>query len=66
MRDGWGIEDFIDGRRYEGEWKENKYCGRGTLTRKDGEVIEGIWKDDGDEVICENSKGIYEIPKHLL
>ena len=29
---------------YEGEWKADKYEGRGTYRYKDGDVYEGEWK----------------------
>jgi len=34
-----------DGRKYEGEWKDGKQCGKGTYYNNKGEIITGEWKD---------------------
>ncbi len=34
-----------DGRRYEGLWANGKQNGKGMFTNKQGETIEGEWKD---------------------
>ena len=31
-----------DGARYEGEWKDNKACGKGKFWHVDGDVFNGI------------------------
>jgi hypothetical protein len=44
MMTGRGFMVWADGRRYDGEWFENRCNGRGVLTYKDGrryEVREG-------------------------
>lgn len=46
VRDGKGIQIWLDGSRYEGYWKNNKANGRGRLIHADGDVYEGEWKDD--------------------
>ena len=35
---------LIEGKKYSGEFKKNKYHGQGTMTLKDGKVIKGLWK----------------------
>ena len=34
---------FSDEENYEGEWKDAKYHGQGTLTTPDGDKYEGEW-----------------------
>ena len=34
---------FSDEENYEGEWKDGKYHGQGTLTTPDGDKYEGEW-----------------------
>ena len=46
VRDGRGIQIWLDGSRYEGYWKNNKANGYGRLIHADGDVYEGEWKDD--------------------
>lgn len=46
VRDGRGVQIWLDGSRYEGYWRENKANGRGRLIHADGDVYEGEWKDD--------------------
>jgi len=36
---------FTDGEKYDGEWKDGKQNGQGTLTFKDGSKYLGEWKD---------------------
>ena len=45
-RCGKGIYTFADGRRYEGEWKEDKRNGQGIYTSPNGSRFEGEYKDD--------------------
>ena len=40
--------------RYEGQWKEDKSCGKGKLIHADGDMYEGDWEDDKA-----NGKGVY-------
>lgn len=49
--DGYGIYYYVDGTRYEGEWKRDSNIfgvreGEGTLYYPDGSKKSGIWKDD--------------------
>jgi hypothetical protein len=46
VRDGRGIQIWLDGSRYEGFWRVNKANGRGRLIHADGDVYEGLWVDD--------------------
>ena len=44
--EGFGKYTYLDGEKYEGEWKNGKWDGQGTYTSKDGEKFVGEWKDD--------------------
>ena len=44
---------YPDGKRYEGEWSNNKRNGEGTCVYSDGEKYEGQWLNDSI-----NGKGI--------
>ena len=46
MRDGKGVQNWPDGGRYDGEWKDNKAHGKGKFWYMDGDIYEGEWKDD--------------------
>jgi len=51
--DGFGVYKYSDGERYEGEWKDDNWHGRGKLTSADGRVREGNWLDhkrDGEHI----------------
>lgn len=37
--------EWADGRKYEGEWSNNKKNGQGKETRADGIVKQGTWKE---------------------
>lgn len=41
MRDGFGVQKWPDGAKYEGQWKENKACGYGKFFHVDGDIYEG-------------------------
>lgn len=53
---GRGFMIWADGRRYDGEWLENRCNGRGVLTYKDGRRYEGEYKLDKMHGRGENSK----------
>ena len=36
---GHGVYEFTNGGRYEGQWKDGKYHGQGTMTWPDGESL---------------------------
>jgi hypothetical protein len=40
--------------RYEGDWKNDKSCGKGKLIHGDGDMYEGDWDEDRA-----NGKGVY-------
>lgn len=42
-RVGFGVASYLDGRRYEGFWKDDLFSGRGKLTYPDGLSYEGVW-----------------------
>lgn len=44
--DGYGVMTWTRGTRYEGLWKENRRCGKGTYYYLDGLVYEGEWRDN--------------------
>ena len=44
--EGFGKYTYLDGEKYEGDWRNGKYHGQGTYTSKDGEKFVGEWKDD--------------------
>ena len=46
MREGRGIQIWLDGSRYEGYWINNKANGFGRLIHADGDVYQGLWKED--------------------
>ena len=51
---GQGIFTYTDGRKYEGEFKDNKFNGQGTYTFADGGKFEGEYKDG-----LRNGQGTY-------
>ena len=36
---------FPDGRKYEGQFKDDEYHGKGTLVKPDGSKQSGLWKN---------------------
>ena len=43
-KDGYGIQIWTDGRKFDGEWKAGQLY-KGTFTRKDGTRIVGEFRD---------------------
>jgi len=43
-----------DGKKYEGEWKNDKQCGKGIYTYSNGERTVGEWRD-GKHLILPNN-----------
>eukprot|EP00960_Hanusia_phi_P066417 766393-Hanusia_phi.AAC.18 len=41
--DGYAVKTFPSGNKYEGEWKDGKYHGKGKLIYADGRQYEGDW-----------------------
>ena len=46
MKQGYGVQIWPDGSKYEGEWFENKAHGNGKFTHSNNDVYHGEWKDD--------------------
>jgi MORN repeat len=40
-----GLYIWKDGERYEGEWQEGKFHGKGTKTLPDGTIFDGDWEE---------------------
>ena len=38
-----GLYIWKDGERYEGEWKDGKFHGKGIKTLPDGTIFDGEW-----------------------
>lgn len=49
-----GVYEWSDGRKYEGQWKNNKMEGYGIFTWPDGRRYEGEYIDDKKE-----GKGVF-------
>jgi len=43
VKDGRGMQLWVDGSLYEGYWSEDKANGRGRLIHADGDVYDGEW-----------------------
>ena len=43
---GQGTFTWPDGKKYVGEFKNDKMDGQGTLTWPDGSIEKGLWKND--------------------
>ena len=43
---GYGVQEWNDGAKYEGEWKNGKTNGYGTFYHPGGDIYKGYWKDD--------------------
>ena len=46
MMDGKGVFSWPDGRKYEGEYLENRKHGYGEFQWPDGSCYKGYWRDD--------------------
>ena len=59
MLHGKGIYTWPDGRKYEGEYKDDKKDGEGVYTWPDGKKYDGGWKDSKQhgEATFTNTKG---------
>ena len=59
MLHGRGVYTWPDGRKYDGEYKDDKKDGQGTYTWPDGKRYEGGWKDSKQhgEAVFTNTKG---------
>lgn len=43
MRHGNGSYTYPDGRKYDGDWKDNTRAGKGIFYHKNGDIYEGDW-----------------------
>jgi len=43
---GKGTLFYVDGDRYEGEWKDGRMHGKGAYHYSNGDKYEGEWKED--------------------
>jgi len=58
--DGKGVFTWKDGRKYEGEYKNDKKEGYGEFNWPNGKVYKGMWKDgkqDGDGTLLNSKTG---------
>ena len=46
LRQGYGVQEWPNGARYEGYWDHGKANGKGKYTHAHGDVYEGDWVDD--------------------
>ena len=53
-REGYGVQVWTDGAKYEGYWIDNKAQGRGTFWHAEGDLYDGEFKEDKA-----NGYGIY-------
>ena len=54
---GFGRYTFVDGRRYEGQYFNDKKHGYGVYSWPDGRVYKGYWKDGK-----QHGLGEYSVP----
>jgi len=54
FNDCYGIYTWESGNKYEGEWKNNKRHGQGTLYFNDGDIYVGDFRDNK-----RNGQGVY-------
>ena len=43
--EGFGKYTYLDGEKYEGDWKNGKYHGQGKTTHPNGSKFVGEWKN---------------------
>ena len=46
VREGYGVQEWTDGGRYEGYWKNDKSWGKGVYKSPNGDVYDGNWEND--------------------
>jgi hypothetical protein len=57
IRHGHGVCTYVNGRMYEGEWKDDQKSGQGVCTWPSGSRYEGEWKDGK-----QSGQGLYTFP----
>ena len=60
---GYGRFTWIDGNRYEGEWRDGEFHGRGAFAWADGDRYGGEWragKPHGRGILIVSDGGSYE------
>lgn len=55
MKHGYGVQTWLDGAKYEGEWRYGKADGKGTFYHANGDVFDGYFKADKA-----NGHGVYQ------
>lgn len=57
---------YPDGKKYDGQWKDGNYDGKGLLTYPDGSSYDGEWKYSsnapGNGFSCKHGRGIMTYP----
>ena len=53
LKSGIGKQVWPDGSSYEGEWIQNQFGGKGTLTKKNGDVVVGLFGNGKAHGYCE-------------
>jgi len=43
---GYGTKTWANGNRYDGEWRDGDFNGRGIFLWANGDSYEGDWRDD--------------------
>jgi hypothetical protein len=57
VRDGYGVQHFPDGTRYEGQWRDRKFQGFGRKLASDGQIVaSGYWDNGTLQIPIEASK----------
>jgi hypothetical protein len=46
LREGYGVQRWTNGAKYEGQWSHGKANGKGKYTHFHGDIYEGDWVDD--------------------
>lgn len=46
QREGYGIHKYLNGSQYCGDFVKDKRDGKGLIKLKNGDNINGVWKDD--------------------
>lgn len=44
-KQGFGVYQWADGKKYEGSWEKGKQSGNGKMISVDGSITEGVWEN---------------------